>query len=81
MQLKNDLLLYQSQNPHCDIFLDVASAIDKKYLAMEKEQIMEAWKNGFMSSSDGWNGEIPPECYGEKLDFEQFYNETYGKEN
>ena len=46
---------------------------------MEKEQIKDAWEDGFMSSAEGWNGEIPPECHGEVLDTEQYYNETYGK--
>jgi hypothetical protein len=44
---------------------------------MEKEQINKAWENGFMSTGEGWNGEIPPECHGQVLDTEQYYNETY----
>jgi hypothetical protein len=48
--------------------------------AMEKKQIVDAWENGFMSTGEGWNGEIPPDCQGEILDTEEYYNETYGKE-
>jgi hypothetical protein len=51
----------------------------KELLQMEKEQIKDAWEDGFMSSAEGWNGEIPPECYNEVLDTEQYYNKTYGK--
>ena len=47
--------------------------------AMEKKQIKDAWINGFMSTGEGWNGEIPPECYGEVLDTEEYYKETYEK--
>ena len=46
--------------------------------AMEKEQINKAWENGFRSTGEGWNGEIPPECQGEILDTEEYYNENYG---
>ena len=35
---------------------------------MHKEQINKAWENGFRSTAEGWNGEIPPECQGEVLD-------------
>jgi hypothetical protein len=45
---------------------------------MEKEQINKAWENGFRSTGEGWNGEMPPECQGEVLDTEEYYNETYG---
>lgn len=45
---------------------------------MEKEQINKAWENGFRSTGEGWNGEIPPECQGKVLDTEEYYNETYG---
>jgi hypothetical protein len=51
----------------------------KELLQMEKEQIKDAWEDGFMSSAEGWNGEILPECYNEVLDTEEYYNETYGK--
>jgi hypothetical protein len=46
---------------------------------MEKEQIIDAWENGFMSTGEGWNGEIPPDCQGETLDTEEYYSKTYGK--
>lgn len=51
----------------------------RKAKAMEKEQIIDAWENGFMSTGEGWNGEIPPDCQGETLDTEEYYNKTYGK--
>lgn len=51
----------------------------KQAKQMEKEQINKAWENGFRSTGEGWNGEIPPECLGEVLDTEKYYNETYGK--
>ena len=44
---------------------------------MEKEQISDAWENGFMSTAEGWNGEITPEMYNETLDTEKYYNEQY----
>jgi hypothetical protein len=49
-------------------------------LDAEKEQILKAYEDGFMSSAEGWNGEIPPECYNEVLDTEEYYNETYEKQ-
>jgi len=69
MQLKNDLLLYESQNPHCGLLLDVVSAINKKYLAIEKEQIREAWQDG-----------DPQHLFIDELtEFsEYYYEETYG---
>ena len=50
----------------------------KQAKQMEKEQINKAWENGFRSTGEGWNGEIPPECQGEVLDTNEYYNETYG---
>lgn len=47
---------------------------------MEKEQINKAWENGFRSTGEGWNGEIPPECQGKVLETEEYYNEQYGKQ-
>ncbi len=44
---------------------------------MEKEQIINAWTDGFMSTGEGWNGEIPPECYGQVLDNEEYYNKMF----
>jgi hypothetical protein len=32
-----------------------------------------------MSTGEGWNGEIPPDCQGETLDTEEYYSKTYGK--
>ena len=52
----------------------------KQAKQIEKAQICDAWENGFMDSAEGWNGEIPPDCQGEVLNTEQYYNETYGKE-
>jgi hypothetical protein len=62
---------HEIQAKHYDLFQQANQ--------MEKEQINNAWEDGFMSSAEGWNGEIPPECHGEVLDTEQYYNETYGK--
>ena len=45
---------------------------------MEKEQISDAWENGFMSTGQGWNGEVTPEMHNETLDTEQYYEQTYG---
>jgi hypothetical protein len=44
---------------------------------MEKEQIVNAWTDGFMSTGEGWNGEIPPECQGQVLDNEEYYNKMF----
>jgi hypothetical protein len=62
---------HEIQAKHYDLFQQAKQ--------MEKEQINKAWENGFMSTGEGWNGEIPPECHGQVLDTEQYYNETYGK--
>lgn len=59
--------------------LMIPNDIFRKAKQMEKEQICDAWENGFMDSAEGWNGEIPPECHGQVLDTEEYYNETYGK--
>jgi hypothetical protein len=45
---------------------------------MEREQIVDAWENGFMSTAEGWNGEVTPEMHNETLNTEQYYNKTYG---
>lgn len=49
----------------------------KQAQQMEKEQIVNAWTDGFMSTGEGWNGEIPPECYGQVLDNEEYYNKMF----
>ena len=61
---------------------DIEAVIKKAgmLLGKEKYQIKDAWENGFMSTGEGWNGEIPPECHGQVLDTEQYYNETYKQE-
>ena len=49
---------------------------------MEKEQIIDARANGFMSSAEGWNGEVPCMKWSEVITetkCEQYYNKTYGK--
>jgi hypothetical protein len=68
-----------SLNNEVIINYDVLDNIIMKSKQMEKEQIIDAWKNGFMSTGEGWNGEIPPECHGEVLDTEEYYKETYEK--
>jgi len=50
----------------------------KQAKEMEKEQISDAWENGFMSTGQGWNGEVTPEMHNETLDTEQYYEQTYG---
>ena len=49
----------------------------KQAKAMEKEQIFEAWDNGFANGYDlgKYNDECTPE------DAEQYYNETYESNN
>jgi hypothetical protein len=59
-------------------FIENQKKAYKESKQMEKEQINKAWENGFRSTGEGWNGEIPPECQGEVLDTEEYYNETYG---
>ncbi len=49
---------------------------------MEKEQIIEARANGFISSAEGWNGEVPCMKWTEVIretKCEEYYNQTYGK--
>jgi hypothetical protein len=50
---------------------------------MEKEQIKDAWIDGFKSSAEGWNGEMLP-YYKDGKEIiaeykEEYYKETYGK--
>jgi hypothetical protein len=49
---------------------------------MEKEQIIDARANGFISSAEGWNGEVPCMKWTEVIretKCEEYYNETYNK--
>lgn len=50
---------------------------------MEKEQIKDAWIDGFKSSAEGWNGEMLPHYKDGKQIIaehkEEYYKETYGK--
>lgn len=54
----------------------------KHLLESEKEQIKDAWIDGFKSSSEGWNGEMLPHYEdGEQRiseHKEEYYEETYG---
>ena len=65
--------------------LDTPRMIEAKIeslLEKEKEQIIDARANGFMSSAEGWNGEIPCMKWSElvrETKCEEYYNETYGK--
>jgi hypothetical protein len=65
--------------------LDTPRMIEEKIeslLEKEKEQIIDARANGFMSSAEGWNGEIPCMKWSElvrETKCEEYYNETYGK--
>jgi hypothetical protein len=65
--------------------LDTPRMIEEKIeslLAKEKEQIIDARANGFMSSAEGWNGEIPCMKWSElvrETKCEEYYNETYGE--
>jgi hypothetical protein len=51
---------------------------------MEKEQIKDAWLDGFKSSAEGWNGEMLPYYKdGEQRiaeHKEEYYNETYAND-
>lgn len=66
-----------SLNNEVIINYDVLDNIIMKAKQMEKEQINKAWENGFMSTGEGWNGEIPPECHGQVLDNEEYYNKMF----
>jgi hypothetical protein len=65
--------------------LDTPRMIEDKIeslLEKEKEQIIDARANGFMSSAEGWNGEIPCMKWSElvrETKCEEYYNETYGE--
>ena len=53
-----------------------------KAKAIEKEQIIDARVNGFASSAEGWNGEVPCMKWSEMVretKCEEYYNETYEK--
>jgi hypothetical protein len=53
-------------------------------LEKEKEQIKDAWLDGFKSSAEGWNGEMLPYYKdGEQRiaeHKEEYYNETYAND-
>jgi hypothetical protein len=54
----------------------------KQAKQMEKEQIIDARANGFISSAEGWNGEVPCMKWTEVIretKCEEYYNETYNK--
>ena len=50
---------------------------------IEKEQIIDAYNDGFKRSGEGWNGEYGIEDFNnltEEIGSEEYYKETYGKE-
>jgi hypothetical protein len=54
----------------------------KQAKQMEKEQIIDARASGFISSAEGWNGEVPCMKWTEVIretKCEEYYNETYNK--
>jgi hypothetical protein len=80
-------LVKELNNLHPDLILslkiwdDIDNLINQAK-QMEKEQIIDARANGFMSSAEGWNGEIPCMKWSElvrETKCEEYYNETYGK--
>jgi hypothetical protein len=67
--------------------LDTPRMIEAKIeslLKVEKEQIKNAWLDGFKSSAEGWNGEMLPYYKdGEQRiaeHKEEYYNETYAND-
>jgi uncharacterized Fe-S cluster-containing protein len=72
-----------SLNNEVIINYDVLDNIIMKAKKMEKEQIINAWIDGFKSSAEGWNGEMLP-YYKDGKEIiaeykEEYYKETYGK--
>jgi hypothetical protein len=54
----------------------------RKSKQIEKEQIIDARASGFISSAEGWNGEVPCMKWTEVIretKCEEYYNETYNK--
>jgi len=71
--LKFQINSIQFQDPAAEeLYLEIQPLIEQAK-AMEKEQIFEAWDNGFANGYDlgKYNDECTPE------DAEQYYNETY----
>ena len=57
-------------------------SVYEKSKQIEKEQIIDARANGFISSAEGWNGEVPCMKWTEVIretKCEEYYNETYNK--
>ena len=53
-----------------------------KALEKEKEQIMNAYVDGFDISGEGWNGEYGIKDFNnikEEIEVEEYYNQTYNK--
>jgi hypothetical protein len=64
-KMNGELLFYESGYKQC--LINIQNDIDLQMLAIEKEQIIDAWKN-----AEGYN-----DLTNENL-AEQYYNETYG---
>jgi hypothetical protein len=80
MKNKQTPIDYIEDNLFYPIQLNQLKRVLNEAQQLFKEQIKDAWEDGFMSSAEGWNGEIPPECFNEVLDTEKYYNETYGSQ-
>ncbi len=69
-------------NPHFESDFTHNRNVFNQAKQMEKEQIIEARANGFISSAEGWNGEVPCMKWTEVIretKCEEYYNQTYGK--
>jgi hypothetical protein len=82
--LTNELYSYLAEEELSLTIWDEISEKVTKAKAIEKEQIIDARVSGFASSAEGWNGEVPCMKWSEMVretKCEEYYNETYGKEN
>ena len=73
-------LIYWLKSGWKDEDIDTVLKKAEQLLEVEKEQIIDARANGFMSSAEGWNGEIPCMKWSElvrETKCEEYYNETY----
>jgi hypothetical protein len=76
-----ELIEWFDELPEYDKSSEGYSIIEKakELINKEKEQIIKSYNDGFMSSAEGWNGEMVPHYDDFNLDTEKYYNETYNK--
>ena len=82
-KFKNDINLSIMSNSYTDVAAyDYVVEELTKLLELEKEQIIEAYVEGFDISAEGWNGEYGIRDFNnikEEINAEDYYNQTYNQ--